>query len=100
MTGKHSKQGKSQGKQDAQYVNDLSDHGYDTVEAQSVAALRQQGTAGIAADVASKKMTDRSRTNSEVSMLMEEERVFAPEMSSLESLNLEDSESVMWRKVG
>lgn len=73
---------------DALYMNDSSDHGYETVMELKAALSLGSGN-----------LKTIGRSGSEISNLDKEERIFAPEMSSLESLNLEDAESVMWRKV-
>lgn len=70
-----------------------SDHGYETVISSNVDNTYAE-SGPILADIPPRSL---ARANSELSM-EEREREFAPEMSPLESLNMEDSESVMWRK--
>ena len=72
------------------YAVDSSDHGYETVK---------ETTDVRAMEMPSSPPKSLSRTTSEASMGDKGKRTFLPEESELESLNLEDTESVMWRKV-
>ena len=75
-------------------MKETSDHGYKTV-ASPADEVKKPRPVQKGKDISAPPPIPRS--DSEQSML-ETERQFAPEKSTLESLNLEDSESVMWRK--
>lgn len=74
-------------------MKESSDHGYKTVDA--AAEEGKKSRAVQKEDLSAPAPI--SRSDSDQSMLVRERR-FAPEESTLESLNLEDSESVTWRK--
>ena len=78
-------------KLDAQYINDTSDHDYEAVITETKVPVISIHTTGA---------SSLPRTDSNVDTnFTDATRRFAPEESTLESLNLEPSESVTWRKV-